>query len=328
MSKWSWVLAASLPWLLGAPACGNSDSRQCAYGYAGCFCTADARCLDGSTCDGDNVCVGAGPASGGAGGSVAESGGSAGRGGDAGSGGSGQSGGGGDTSFDPVACVSCWHSACESEYTACQAASLCDAALTCLTDCLADGNSEDCAACTAEGDTNAEAAFFAFSLCAGAECGAPCGMEGGQSCTEADLPTGSCYAGDGEICIGGEWQPEDCTGCSLLQPPDICEHIRAFVLDPLAEWNVVRGGLGSLILNAGFARNPMRDCLSGPFRLCGLPRIDRIRPAILAPQSSRRRSRRFLTVGAPPRHPANGAPTPFALTGPRTCADHASPAEE
>jgi hypothetical protein len=143
--------------------------------------------------------------------------------------------------------MSCWQSACATEYAACQAASLCDAALTCLSDCLADGETEDCAACSAEGDADAESAFFAFSLCADAECRAPCGLEGGQSCSEAELPTGSCYAGDGEICIGGEWQDEDCTGCALLQPPEICEHIRAFVLDPLTEWSVVRGGLGSLI---------------------------------------------------------------------------------
>jgi hypothetical protein len=242
MSKWSWVLAASLPWVLAAPACGSNGDSQCVNGHAGCLCTADSRCVDGSTCDSNDVCVASNVSSGGAGGG-AETGGSG------TSGGTSQAGGaqGGDTSFDPAACMSCWQSACATEYAACQAASPCDAALTCLSDCLADGETEDCAACTAEGDPDAETAFFAFSLCADAECSAPCGVEGGQGCSEAESPTGSCYAGDGEICIGGEWQAEDCTGCGLLEPPDICEHIRGFVLDPLKEWSVVRGGLGSLI---------------------------------------------------------------------------------
>lgn len=220
MSKWSWVLGASLPWLIAAPACGSSGDNQCAQGHAACSCTADSRCVEGLTCNGKNICVDDGVSSGGAAGSGAEP---AGSGASGPIGGSGQAGGagGGDSSVDPAACVSCWQSACATEYTACQAENLCDAALTCLTDCVADGETDDCASCTAEGDTAAEAAFFAFSLCADAQCRAACGLEGGQSCTEADLPTGSCYAGDGETCIGGEWQPEDCTGCALLAPPDI-----------------------------------------------------------------------------------------------------------
>jgi hypothetical protein len=250
MMLWSWVLAASLSCAFAAPACRDSGGSQCAIGYAGCYCTADSRCLDGSTCSANNACVNAGVSSGGTSGGVSGAGGTGG--GVSGTGGtgggvSGTGGTGGGAGVDPAACVSCWQSACASEYTACRAASLCDAGLTCLTDCLADGETEDCAACNADGDPDAESAFFAFSLCAGAQCAAPCGAESAQECTETDPPTGTCFAGDGQICIGGEWQPEDCTGCSLLQPPEICEHIRAFVLDPLAEWSVVRGGLGSLI---------------------------------------------------------------------------------
>lgn len=252
MTKWSWLLAASLVCGLAVPACGDSGGTQCAIGYAGCFCTANASCLDGSTCNADNVCVAAGMSSGGTGGGSGgnvSSGGAAGASASGGSGGgaSGSGGTGGSTQVDPAACTSCWQSACASEYAACQAASLCNDALTCLTDCIADGETEDCATCSAEGDSDAESAFFAFSLCAGAQCAAPCGVGNDDECSELDLPTGSCHQGDGRICLGGEWQEEDCTGCALLDPPDLCQHIRAFVLDPSADWSVVRGGVGSLI---------------------------------------------------------------------------------
>ncbi|HYJ08644.1 MAG TPA: hypothetical protein VEX18_06535, partial [Polyangiaceae bacterium] len=95
MSKWSWVLGASLPWVLAAPACGNSGDSQCVNGHAGCLCTADSRCVDGSTCDSNDVCVASNGSSGGAGGGVAGTGGSG------TSGGTGQAGGAGgsDTSF-------------------------------------------------------------------------------------------------------------------------------------------------------------------------------------------------------------------------------------
>src|SRR5687767_204123 len=104
MSKWSWVLGASLPWVLAAPACGNSGDDQCVQGRAGCSCTADSRCVDDSTCDSNNVCVAPDLSSGGAGGSVSETGGSGGS-GSGGSGGSGQTGGGG-SNVDPAACMS------------------------------------------------------------------------------------------------------------------------------------------------------------------------------------------------------------------------------
>jgi hypothetical protein len=251
MSRWSWLLGAWLPWVLAAPACSSSGKGECVSGHADCPCTPDSRCLQGLTCDSRNLCVDS-DSSGGADNDDIETGGKGSTGGKENTGGTDGSSqdagaGGSDTGVDPSACVSCWQSACATEYSACQTTSLCSSALTCLTDCVEDGQTEDCAVCSAEGDPDAEAAFFAFSLCADAECSAPCGVEGGQSCTEADLPTGSCYAKDGEICIGSEWQPEDCTGCGLLQPPDICKHIRAFVLDPLKQWSVVRGGLGSLI---------------------------------------------------------------------------------
>ena len=248
MSKWSWVLGASLPWVLAAPGCGSSGrDKQCVSGRTGCACDADSSCLDGSTCDSDNVCRASDASSGGAGGSATAAG--RGSGASSGSGGGSQAGAaeGGGSGLDPAACVSCWQSACATEYAACQSANGCDAALACLTNCVGDGETEDCAACSAQGDSDAESAFFAFSLCADAKCGTPCGTDDAQSCTEADLPTGSCFAGNGEICVGGEWLPEDCTGCALLEPPDVCEHIRGFVLDPAAEWMVVRGGLGSLI---------------------------------------------------------------------------------
>jgi hypothetical protein len=119
--------------------------------------------------------------------------------------------------------------------------------MACLEECLAS-DPEQCGNCSAEGDIEAELAFFAFSLCVEGECYDECTDPSlRDACADNDLPRGSCLLDTGEICLGGQWQPEDCTGCALLEPADLCTHIRAMVLDPNDSFAAVRRGVGSLI---------------------------------------------------------------------------------
>jgi len=234
---------------LASPGCSSGgSSSSCIAGYENCVCTADRVCLSGLTCNANNLCANSAVGTGGTGGSAgagASAGGTSGS-TTGGSGSGGAAGAGGGGSIDAAACISCWQTGCPTEVAACEAQPLCGQALTCLEQCLAD-DPEQCANCSAEGDAAAETAFFAVSLCIDAECGAVCSDgSSGDECSEGDLPRGSCVTGDGEICLGGEWQPEDCTGCALLTPA-ACGHVRAMALDPNAAWAALRGGVGSLI---------------------------------------------------------------------------------
>ena len=274
MSKWRPLVIVPLLYGLASQGCNSSgSSSSCSSGYEGCACTAEGLCLSGLTCTSDNLCVGSVVGSGGTGGTTGGAATTDAATADTATMGSTTTGGGtgstttgsattgsattdstttdstttGGTSIDAAACISCWQAGCQTEVLACEEQPLCDEAMTCLETCLAD-DPEQCADCSAEGDTDAEGAFFAFSLCVDAECHDVCsGGASADECSEGDLPLGSCAADNGEICLGGQWQPEDCTGCALLQPADFCGHIRALALDPNDSWAVVRGGVGSLI---------------------------------------------------------------------------------